>query len=373
MPAPSWTRVGRRSGFWTRPCAGKTASSGGLTAAHPTPANPTGTAAGPGVGVSDAKQGPGGPPPEGRCKPSAPPGANDGDVRTGAVFLGEEELCLLDEFYSWFITMATIRGEVLQPGPCHHWLQDEGSLSALGQCSPWAPLPPHLRTLLVDTIPGTGVQEFSAMPSFLLTSKWKSTKGQRLKRKLKVLRRKDEKKQKKCRGYAWAWKQQDGKETERTAQCSRSAFQPPKTNSFSSDTQNASMVNKKTNMLIEKWAKTLPSALWKAKPGREGQDIAGWVPSPGGGPRRWLSALMEETHLKSHNTARGLCSGTLAKQACDTSSGKESQGHAELAADTRIIDPNAMSCRSAGLEDDERQRQRKRESQRGKKDEDTER
>lgn len=84
MPASSWTRVGRRSGFWTRPCAGRTVNSGGLTAAHPTPANPTGTAAGPGVGVSDAKQGPGGPLPEGRRKPSAPPGANDGDVRTGA-------------------------------------------------------------------------------------------------------------------------------------------------------------------------------------------------------------------------------------------------------------------------------------------------
>lgn len=47
--------------------------------------------------------------------------------------------------------------------------------------------------------------------------------------------------------------------------------------------------------------------------------------------------------------------------------------YSQLAADTRFIDPNAMSCRSAGLEDDERQRQRKTESQRGKKDEDTER
>lgn len=87
---------------------------------------------------------------------------------------GEEELCLLDEFYSRFITMATLQGEVLQPGPCRHWLRDEGSLSALGRCSPWALLTPHLRNLLVDSIPGRGVQEFSAMPSFLLISKWRS-------------------------------------------------------------------------------------------------------------------------------------------------------------------------------------------------------
>ena len=46
--------------------------------------------------------------------------------------------------------------------------------------------------------------------------------------------------------------------------------------------------------------------------------------------------LMEEIHLKSHNTARGLCSGALAKQACDTSSGKESQGPAEVGAGTRV-------------------------------------
>lgn len=78
MPALSWTRVGRQSGFWTRPCAGRTVNSGGLTAAHPTPANPTGTAAGPGVGVSDAKQGPGG-----QAQALCSPGANDGDVRTG--------------------------------------------------------------------------------------------------------------------------------------------------------------------------------------------------------------------------------------------------------------------------------------------------
>lgn len=46
--------------------------------------------------------------------------------------------------------------------------------------------------------------------------------------------------------------------------------------------------------------------------------------------------LMEETYLKSHNTACGLCSGTLAKQACNMSSGKESQGPAEVGAGTRV-------------------------------------
>lgn len=62
------------------------------------------------------------------------------------------------------------RGPLTRPFPLR--VARPGSLSALGQFSPWALLSPHL-TLLVDITPQRGVQEFSAMLIFLI-SKWKT-------------------------------------------------------------------------------------------------------------------------------------------------------------------------------------------------------
>lgn len=84
------------------------------------------------------------------------------------VIAGGTELCQLDEFCSWIMTKASISGEVLQPGPSHRRLQDEGSVSVLWQSSPWFPLSPLLPALLMDTIPGRRAQKCSAIPLFLV-------------------------------------------------------------------------------------------------------------------------------------------------------------------------------------------------------------
>lgn len=77
--------MGGERAFWTHPCAGRTVSSGGQTATHPTLANPTGMAAGTGVGVSGTWQGLGGPHLGAGASPLPSPKAKGGGVRAGGV------------------------------------------------------------------------------------------------------------------------------------------------------------------------------------------------------------------------------------------------------------------------------------------------